>query len=257
MDHIIPKKRLGQHFLKDDNIAAKIVDSLGESNSNILEIGPGEGILTKHLLQKKGIHLNLVEVDREAVELLKNKYPDLRNNIIKGDFLKIDLSSYFDQPFAVIGNFPYNISSQILFRILANRSLIPEVVCMLQKEVAERISSPPGNKQYGILSVLLQAFYDIKLLFTVSEKVFFPPPKVLSAVISLNRNSRNSLDCDESLFFKVVKTAFNQRRKTMRNSLSPLVKDKSELSDTIFNKRPEQLSVNDFVFVSKLIKAIA
>jgi len=256
MNHIIPKKKLGQHFLKDENLASKIVGSLSDVNPNILEIGPGEGILTKYLMQREDTQLRLIEVDREAVEYLIHKYPGLKNHIIEGDFLKIDLASHFHESFAVIGNFPYNISSQILFRILDNKNLIPEVVCMLQKEVAERISSPPGNKQYGILSVLLQAYYDIKLLFNVSEKVFFPPPRVLSAVISLKRNSRNKLGCDESLFFTVVKTAFNQRRKTMRNSLSTLVKDKSELSDTIFNKRPEQLSVGEFVNVCNTIEGL-
>lgn len=256
MDHIRPKKYLGQHFLKDDNLANKIVNSLSGDVSNILEIGPGEGILTKYLLQLKDTQIVVVEIDSDAVKFLIKEYPLLKDKIIEGDFLKTNFRDFFTEPFAIIGNFPYNISSQLLFRILENKNLIPEVICMLQKEVAERISSPPGNKQYGILSVFLQAYYDIKLLFNVSESVFFPPPNVKSAVISLRRNSRNTLNCDEALFFKTVKTAFNQRRKTMRNSLLRLVNDKSNLSDPIFNKRPEQLSVDDFVYVTGIIDSL-
>ncbi len=253
MDHIIPKKHLGQHFLKDENIAKKIINSLSGYYLNILEIGPGEGILTKYLLQLKETKLRLVEIDPDSVALLTKKYPDLKNKIVNADFLKIKPDVLFTAPFAIIGNFPYNISSQLLFRILEHRNDIPEVVCMLQKEVAERISSPPGNKQYGIMSVLLQAYYNIKLLFTISEKVFYPQPNVQSAVIRLQRNFTQTLRCDESLFKRIVKTAFNQRRKTMRNSLISLVKDKSALTDPIFNNRPEQLSVEDFVYVSEII----
>lgn len=256
MNHIRPKKHLGQHFLKDDNLANKIVNSLSGDILNILEIGPGEGILTKYLLQIKDAQLRLVEIDRDAVEFLKEKYPQLKDRIVEGDLLKTDPKGYFNEAFAVIGNFPYNISSQLLFWILENRNVVPEVVCMLQKEVAERISSPPGIKKYGILSVLLQAYYEITLLFNVSEHVFFPPPNVKSAIISLKRNSRNTLDCDEAMFRRTVKTAFNQRRKIMRNSLSGLVNDKSDLVDPIFNKRPEQLSVDEFIYVTNLIESL-
>ena len=255
MEYIKPKKHLGQHFLKDENIAEKIVKSLSGDLLNILEIGPGTGVLTKYLLQKKDTQLTVVEIDTESVKFLKKNYPEHTDKIIEGDFLKIDPSTIYEEPYAVIGNFPYNISSQLLFRILENRNRIPEVVCMLQKEVAERISSPPGSKKYGIISVLLQAYYNINLLFSVSENVFVPPPNVKSAVISLKRNSVPELDCDETLFVRTVKTAFNQRRKTMRNSLSSLVNDKASLSDPIFNMRPEQLSVNEFVYVTRIINS--
>lgn len=254
MDHIIPKKQLGQHFLTDNNIAKKIVNSLGDEWENIIEIGPGEGVLTRFLLQKRNTILFLVEIDKHAVELLKHRYPDISGNIINADFLTINPEDYFSSPFAIVGNFPYNISSQLLFKILDNRNLVREVVCMLQKEVAERISSPPGNKQYGILSVLLQAYYKINYLFTVSEKVFYPQPKIKSAVIRLVRNERKHLECNEPLFVKTVKTAFNQRRKTLRNSLSGIVKDKTNLRDDIFNKRPEQLSVEDFIYLTRFME---
>lgn len=253
MEQLIPKKHLGQHFLKDENIARKIVDSLGSKSLDILEIGPGQGILTRHLINKKNTNLRIVEVDHDSVELLSRNFPLPEKNIIEADFLKLNLDEVFNDSFAVIGNFPYNISSQILFKILKYRDKVQEVVCMLQKEVADRIASPPGNKKYGILSVLLQAYYDINLLFNVSEKVFYPKPNVQSAVIKMNRNAILTLECDEELFVKVVKTAFNQRRKTMRNSLRTLVADKLLLSDVIFSKRPEQLSVQEFVNITNII----
>ena len=217
MPPVRPKKHLGQHFLKDENIARKIVESLNHSQ-NILEIGPGTGVLTKYLVHKAN-NLKLIEIDSESVEHLQTTFPQLKPAIIHGDFLKLAFSSYFDEEFAIIGNFPYNISSQIFFKVIQNRLMVPEVICMIQKEVAERLAAPPGNKTYGILSVILGAFYEIEMLFTVSETVFFPPPKVKSAVIRLSRKTNSVLACNEVIFFDVVKTAFNQRRKTMRNSL--------------------------------------
>jgi len=241
-----PKKHLGQHFLKDENIAQKIVESLLYSG-NLLEIGPGTGVLTKYLVRKAN-NFKVVEIDRESVEHLEATFPDLTSRIIKGDFIKLDLTDYFDDEFAVIGNFPYNISSQIFFKVIQNRAMVPEVVCMIQKEVAERLAAPPKNKTYGILSVLLGAFYDIELLFTVSETVFIPPPKVKSAVIRLTRKANLNLNCDEVMFFDVVKTAFNQRRKTMRNSLKKFWFEKFDPDQyPVFKQRPEELSVEEFV----------
>lgn len=241
-----PKKHLGQHFLKDENIAQKIVESLLYSG-NLLEIGPGTGVLTKYLVRKAN-NFKVVEIDRESVEHLEMTFPDLKSRIIKGDFIKLDLTEYFDEEFAVIGNFPYNISSQIFFKVIQNRAMVPEVVCMIQKEVAERLAAPPKNKTYGILSVLLGAFYDIELLFTVSETVFIPPPKVKSAVIRLTRKANLNLNCDEEMFFDVVKTAFNQRRKTMRNSLKKFWFEKFDPDQyPVFKQRPEELSVEEFV----------
>ena len=237
---------MGQHFLKDENIAQKIVESLLYSG-NLLEIGPGTGVLTKYLVRKAN-NFKVVEIDRESVEHLEATFPDLTSRIIKGDFIKLDLSDYFDAEFAVIGNFPYNISSQIFFKVIQNRAMVPEVVCMIQKEVAERLAAPPKNKTYGILSVLLGAFYDIELLFTVSETVFIPPPKVKSAVIRLTRKANLNLNCDEVMFFDVVKTAFNQRRKTMRNSLKKFWFEKFDPEQyPVFRQRPEELSVEEFV----------
>jgi 16S rRNA (adenine1518-N6/adenine1519-N6)-dimethyltransferase len=210
LKNVRAKKHLGQHFLRDENIAENIAKALPAGTSNVLEIGPGMGVLTKYLIQNPEISLKVVEIDTESVAYLHKNYPEL--TVISDDFLKMNLVDLFDREFAVIGNFPYNISSQILFRVLEDRNSIPCVVGMFQKEVAERIASKHGNKTYGILSVLLQAFYDIEYLFTVHEHVFSPPPKVKSAVIRLIRNQRESLNCDEKLFFKVVKTAFNQRR---------------------------------------------
>lgn len=256
MNHIAPKKHLGQHFLKDENIARKIVNSLSGKFSKILEIGPGEGMLTKYLIEEKNLDLRLIEIDRDSYEYLLDKFPCLQNKIIRDDFLKTRITDLFSEDFSIIGNFPYNISSQLLFRILEYRNNIKEVVCMLQKEVAERISSPPGDKEYGILSVMIQAYYDTELLFKVSEKVFYPRPKVQSAVIRMNRNSTEKLDCNEVLFFKIVKTAFNQRRKTLKNSLSVIVADKTSLSDNIFSKRPEQLSVKEFIGITNFIDSL-
>ncbi len=248
-----PKKSLGQHFLKDENIARKIIDSLTGNYSNILEIGSGKGVLTKYLITDKNLNPFFIETDSNSVDFLKNEFPGYKNRIILADFLKYDVNQLFSEPFAIIGNFPYNISSQIFFKILKYKNNIPEVVCMIQKEVAERIASPPGNKKYGILSVLLQAFYEIEYLFTVSENVFIPPPKVKSGVIRLNRNSTYQLDCDEKLFFNVVKTAFNQRRKTLRNALKSFNFDKKESLTELLSKRAEQLGVEDFVRITNNI----
>jgi 16S rRNA (adenine1518-N6/adenine1519-N6)-dimethyltransferase len=245
------KKHLGQHFLKDENIARKIAESLSGHGTykQVLEIGPGTGMLTKYLLENKGINVSVVEVDRESVEFLQLNFPQLKGKIIEGDFLRlnIDLERY-----AIIGNFPYNISSQIFFNVLEHRNKIPEVVCMIQREVAMRIASPPGSKEYGILSVLLSAFYDIEYLFTVNETVFVPPPKVKSGVIRLTRNTTEALDCDEKEFFMVVKTAFNQRRKTLRNALKSLT-FAPVAESKLFDKRAEQLSVAEFVELTKLL----
>ena len=238
MTTVRAKKNLGQHFLNDKNIAKKIVDSLQANQvQDVLEIGPGMGVLTQFLLQNEQYQTTVVEIDRESVDYLNDHYPQLEGHIIAKDFLKLDLKEHFSGSFAVIGNFPYNISSQIFFKVLDYKNQIPEVVGMIQKEVAERLSAGPGSKTYGILSVILQAYYDIDYLFTVHEHVFIPPPKVKSAVIRLSRNQREKLDCDETLFVKVIKTAFNQRRKTLRNSLKPLLTDETLRSDDFLNKR--------------------
>jgi len=246
------KKHLGQHFLNDDSIACRIVDSLTGKSQDVLEIGPGTGVLTRHLIQNEKINLYMVEVDREAVDYLQINIPDIGKKILYGDFLKMDMQKYFSGDFSIIGNFPYNISSQIFFRVLEMRNRIPEVVGMLQKEVAERLAAPPGSKIYGILSVLLQAYYDIEYLFTVDENVFTPPPKVKSAVVRLTRNSVQQLDCDEVLFKTIVKTAFNQRRKTLRNALKSIAPSPELMNDKMFDLRAERLSVNDFVNLTKL-----
>ncbi len=254
MDYVKPKKSLGQHFLTDHNIAQKIVRSLDTSStSNVVELGPGKGILTKYLHQDEKINLRLVEIDGESVSWLHQHYPSLGNRIIQADFLKIDLKELFVEPFLLIGNFPYNISSQIFFRVLENKDQVPGVVCMIQKEVSERIASKPGSKAYGILSVLLQTFYEVEFLFTVNEKVFDPPPKVKSAVIKFKRNGRETLGCDTSLYFKVVKTAFNQRRKMLRNSLKNLLPEATE-KERMLQRRPEQLSVEEFIELSRFIE---
>ncbi len=250
--HVKPKKHLGQHFLTDDNIAGKIVESLTFTRQ-VLEIGAGTGILTKYLIPLVD-NLKIIEIDRESVNFLQQAFPEIRSNLIEADFLKHDLKSVFGDEFAIIGNFPYNISSQIFFRIIQNRRAIPEVVGMIQKEVAERLAAPPGNKTYGILSVILGAFYEIEYLFTVSENVFNPPPKVKSAVVRLKRKSNFELKCDETLFVQVVKTAFNQRRKTIRNSTRSLIPKESTLSDKVFAKRPEQLDIDEFVSLTNLIE---
>lgn len=243
MDYVRPKKKLGQHFLKDLNIARKIVDSLGAEVPVVLEVGPGTGVLTGFLLQRKELDVHVVEIDREAVAYLQHNFRELADRIYFQDFLKWNAAEMPKQ-FSIIGNFPYNISSQIFFRILEWRDRVPEVVCMVQKEVAERLSAPPGSKTYGILSVLLSAFYKVDYLFTVSEHVFVPPPKVKSAVIRLQRNNTEELPCDEALFFRVVKTAFGKRRKMLRNSLQEL---NFEVPEQYAQKRPEQLSVDDFI----------
>ncbi len=244
MDIVRPKKNLGQHFLKDQNIARKIVDSLGTTETDVLEVGPGMGVLTRFLVERPELNTHVIEIDRESVEYLKQHFPQLQDRIYSDDFLKFDFSVHFSGNFNIIGNFPYNISSQIFFRVLEFRNRIPEVVGMIQKEVAERISAKHGNKTYGILSVLLQTFYHIEYLFTVPEQVFIPPPKVKSAVVRLIRNGRTDLPCDEVLFFKVVKAAFNQRRKMLRNSLKGIC---SDLPSKFAEKRPEQLSVEDYI----------
>ena len=250
MSFVIPKKNLGQHFLTDQNIARKIVDCLGSEISDVLEIGPGMGVLTQYLLQRSELNLQVIEIDRDSVAYLRKNFPQLKS-IWCEDFLKSDISQKFKRKFSIIGNFPYNISSQIFFKILESKNQIPEVVGMLQKEVAERISSKHGNKSYGILSVLLQAFYHIEYKFTVSEHVFRPPPKVKSAVVKLTRNDLNELPCSEELFIKVVKSAFNLRRKMLRNSLSGICKN---LPEQFAEKRPEQLSVSDFIELTTLIE---
>ena len=255
------KKSLGQHFLTDRSIAKAIVDSLIVNHKQkepvqVLEIGPGMGVLTSFLLQRSEIDLKLVEIDRESVEYLLSHFPDMPGRLFQEDFLKMRLDKIFNDDFMVIGNFPYNISSQIFFKILENKERIPQVVCMIQKEVAERIAEKPGTKIYGILSVLLQVWYDIEYLFTVGSGAFAPPPKVQSAVIRLRRNNRSELGVDESLFKNIVKTAFNQRRKTLRNSLKPLLGEKmADISDNpVFDLRPERLSVEDFISLAKMLE---
>lgn len=253
-----PKKHLGQHFLTDKNVAQKIVDCLQSDLTDVCEIGPGTGILTTPLLEKEPPikNLLLVEVDKESVEYLHENYNDERITILNADFLKIKPTDLYNTPFSLIGNFPYNISSQIFFKVLENRNQIPEVVGMIQKEVAERIASPHGSKTYGILSVLLQNWYDIEYCFTVHENVFNPPPKVKSAVIRLTRNSTDKLDCDEKLFFQVVKMTFNQRRKTIRNTLKAILPDITQDDHPFFSKRVEQLSPSDFVELTKVVESM-
>jgi 16S rRNA (adenine1518-N6/adenine1519-N6)-dimethyltransferase len=248
-----PKKHLGQHFLKDKGIAARIVGLLSGHGGygKVLELGPGTGVLTEFLAEREGPEVHLIEIDRESIAYLKAHYPTLRSRIIEGDFLKLSLDKLFGQPFALIGNFPYNISSQIFFKVLDFRDLVPEVVCMLQKEVAQRIASGPGNRDYGILSVLLQAYYDIEYSFSVPPHVFQPPPKVQSGVIRLRRNGVQKLDCNEVLFKQVVKAGFNQRRKMLRNALKPLNPPPAVLDDALLDKRAEQLSVADFVYLTQ------
>ncbi|MEI6683973.1 MAG: 16S rRNA (adenine(1518)-N(6)/adenine(1519)-N(6))-dimethyltransferase RsmA [Bacteroidota bacterium] len=284
---IRPKKHLGQHFLRDENIAQKIVGYLNPAIPLVLEVGPGMGVLTKYILGCDGaVHPAgafdawFMEVDRESVEYLGKVFPQITNRLLLADFLSYDLGNFppdtqtgapespgHEMPatkFTVIGNFPYNISSQILFKALEFRNRIPEVIGMFQKEVAERIAAPPGNKTYGIISVLLQAFYDIDYLFTVSETVFYPPPKVKSAVIRLRRNTTMKLDCDEQLFIRVVKMAFNQRRKTLRNAIRPMlpatasgIASLSEWFTRNLDLRAEQLSVDDFVRLTAEISTFA
>jgi len=249
-----PKKYLGQHFLHDENIARKIIGFLPANATNIVEVGAGTGILSKYLLENPSLNPFFFEIDNESVEFLQRKIPSISDHLIEADFLNYDLS-LIPSPFVVIGNFPYNISSQILFRVLEYKYVIPEIIGMFQKEVAERIASPPGSKKYGILSVLLQAYYHIEYLFTVNETVFYPPPKVKSGVIRLKRNTTEKLDCDENHFARVVKTAFNQRRKTLRNALKGMIIEDSDEVSELLNQRAEQLSVLEFVQLTKSAKA--
>ena len=273
MTEVRAKKALGQHFLTDQKVARAIVDALeipGQAGNDglhpypVLEVGPGMGVLTQYLLEREDIDLKLVEIDSESVEYLLTHFSGMQGRLMEADFLTLKLEKLFPADFAVIGNFPYNISSQIFFKVLDHKDHIPEVVGMVQKEVAERIAEKPGTKTYGILSVLLQAWYNIEYLFTVGSGCFAPPPKVESAVIRLTRNSRVDLGCDEALFKTVVKTAFGQRRKMMRNPLRPLASAKAAregwtpeqlsafLAQPVFSQRPEQLSVEDFVALTNL-----
>ena len=247
-----PKKSLGQHFLIDKNITEKIATSLIKKD-RLIEVGPGEGALTDFYIKDKNIEFFAIETDREAFEFLQGKYPFQEDKLILADFLKLDLTTLFDKEFSIIGNFPYNISSQIFFKVIDNKELVSEVVCMIQKEVAERIASKEGNKSYGILSVLLQAYYDIEYLFTVNENVFNPPPRVKSGVIRVTRNATKKLNCDEKLFKQVVKTSFNQRRKMLRVSLKSMLQDIDVSKYDIFTKRPEQLTVAEFVNLTNII----
>ena len=248
------KKALGQHFLTDQRIARTIVDALSAGNiRDVLEIGPGMGVLTKYLLEREDIDLRLVELDGEAAEYLLTHFPGMQGRLYLADYLKLDMRLLFEGQYRVIGNLPYNISSQIFFKILDDRDRIPEVVCMIQKEVADRIAEKPGSRTYGILSVLLQAWYDIEYICSVEPGAFAPPPKVRSAVIRLRRNSRTELPCDEKLFRQTVKTAFNQRRKTLRNALKPMIPEGFDGSDPIFDLRAERLSVEDFIALTGMI----
>ncbi|MBQ9399506.1 MAG: ribosomal RNA small subunit methyltransferase A [Bacteroidales bacterium] len=269
------KKALGQHFLTDQSIARNIVAALSTSAApaaaslsapaaaadgavsgktavrDVLEVGPGMGVLTQYLLEREDIDLKMIELDGESVQYLMSHFPGMAGRLFEADFLKMDLHRLFPGDYRVIGNFPYNISSQIFFKILADKDRIPEVVCMIQKEVADRIAEGPGSKTYGILSVLLQAWYDIEYLFTVGPGAFAPPPKVKSAVIRLRRNSRQSLGCDEELFKRVVKTAFNQRRKTLRNALRPMITEGMDTSDPVWDLRAERLGVEEFAALTR------
>ncbi|MEX1191073.1 MAG: 16S rRNA (adenine(1518)-N(6)/adenine(1519)-N(6))-dimethyltransferase RsmA [Brumimicrobium sp.] len=254
-----PKKHLGQHFLVDENISRKIVDQFSghEGCSTVLEIGPGMGAITKYFLEDDSIELHVMEVDRESVAYLTRNFPQLKERIHQKNFLKTDFSIIFgSSPFAVVGNFPYNISSQILFKCIQYRNQIPEIMGMFQKELVERISAPPGTKQYGVLNVLLQTYYDIEYCFTVEPTVFNPPPKVKSGVIRCLRNERKSLQVDEQLYEKIVKTTFSQRRKTIRNTLKSIV-DVNELPDHPYlSLRPERLSIEHFIELTGLVTSL-
>lgn len=256
MPSVKPKKALGQHFLTDLSVARRIADTVADTTLPVLEIGPGTGVLTRFLLQDHPDNVTVVEIDSESVDFLKNNFPELNGRIVEGDFLQLPLENFFGgEPFCVIGNYPYNISSQIFFRILEYKDRIPLCAGMLQREVAERLAAPPGTKARGILSVLLQAWYDIEYLFTVSENVFNPPPKVKSGVIRLRRNSVTNLGCDPALFKTVVKTTFGQRRKTIRNSLKGLLPPGTQLppGSPLAAMRPEQLSVDQFVELTAIV----
>lgn len=249
MNQVKPKKFLGQHFLTDLKVASDIADTVDACpDLPVLEVGPGMGVLTQYLL-KKNRPFKVIEIDYESVPYLHEHFPELGDNIILGDFLKMDLNEAFGgKPFVLTGNYPYNISSQIFFRMVEHKQLIPCCTGMIQKEVAERMAAEPGSKVYGVLSVLIQAWYDVEYLFTVHENVFNPPPKVKSAVIRLIRNGKQSLGCDEALFRRIVKTVFTQRRKMLRNPMKQILpKGCPILADDVFNKRPEQLSVQDFI----------
>ena len=251
------KKHLGQHFLTDKNIAAKIVASLKPEGryTEVLEVGPGMGILSDFLLEQAALQVFMIDIDTESYLYLQKKYPELGKKLINADFLEMDFGAYFKGNLGIIGNFPYNISSQILFKILDNRQQVIEVVGMFQKEVAERCSAKPGSKEYGILSVFLQAYYKVEYLFTVKAGVFNPPPKVLSAVIRLTRNEVDTLNCDEKLFWQVVKAGFNQRRKTLRNAVSSLINKEKLTNEPMLDLRAERLSVADFVSLTNKITA--
>lgn len=249
------KKHLGQHFLTDKNAAAKIVNALQSEGrfDTVLEVGPGMGVLSDILLLNKNYTTWMIDIDKESVQYLKEKYPELEDRLILGDFLSLDFGQLFQDKIAIVGNFPYNISSQILFKILEERDRVVEMVGMFQKEVAQRCIAKPGTKEYGILSVFLQAFYKLEYLFTVKAGSFNPPPKVLSGVIRLERNNVVKLDCDEKLFWQVVKAGFNQRRKTLRNALSSLINKEKMVENPFLDLRAERLSVDDFVSLTNSI----
>jgi 16S rRNA (adenine1518-N6/adenine1519-N6)-dimethyltransferase len=251
------KKNFGQHFLKDHEIAKRIASTLdGYPTLPVMEVGPGTGMLTQYLIQKNK-DLTVVEIDYESIAYLQEHFPELKDRILQEDFLKLDLKKLYKGDFCIIGNYPYNISSQIFFKVLEYRENIPSMSGMIQKEVAERMVASPGKKTYGILSVLLQVWYDIEYLFTVNEQAFIPPPKVKSAVVRLTRNNRVKLNCDEKLFKTVVKTSFNQRRKMLRNSIKSLLKEDSSLpEDPILTKRPEQLSIEQFEQLTNLLEPL-
>ena len=257
MNSVKPKKFLGQHFLTDLDVARRIADTVDACpDVPVLEVGPGMGVLTQFLLQK-GREFKVVEIDFDSVPYLHEHFPQLGDNIIEGDFLQMNLQTVFQgRPFVLTGNYPYNISSQIFFKMLENKELIPCCTGMIQKEVAERMAATPGSKAYGVLSVLVQAWYDVEYLFTVDEHVFNPPPKVKSAVIRLTRNGKSALGCDEALFRRIVKTVFTMRRKMMRNGMKQILgKDSPMLADPIFTQRPEQLSVQDYVELTNRVAA--
>jgi len=255
MGTVRAKKHLGQHFLNDKNAAQRIADALDTSLdfTQVLEVGPGMGVLSDFLLQKEDYETFLIDVDDESIEYLADKYPQLGDRLIHGDFLQLDFSKYFGEKMAVIGNYPYNISSQILFKILEERDRVVQMAGMFQKEVAERCVAKPGSKEYGILSVFLQAYYDVEYLFTVKAGAFNPPPKVLSGVMRMTRNTVTDLGCDESLFWKVVKAGFNQRRKTLRNSLSGVISKDKMTDNPLYELRAERLTVQDFVALTNEI----
>lgn len=257
MQSVRPKKSLGQHFLKDNNIAERIAETLDEFQQfPVLEVGPGTGVLTQFLLEKEK-DLTVVELDRESVAYLHKNFSILKDRIIEADFLQMDLSKLYEDKFCIIGNYPYNISSQIFFKVLDYKDKIPCCTGMIQREVAQRLAAKPGSKTYGILSVLIQVWYDIEYLFTVDENAFTPPPKVKSAVVRLTRNKRSSMNCNEKLFKTVVKTSFNRRRKMLRNSVKPLLPEGTDiLNQDIFTKRPEQLSIAQFEELTNILEPL-